>query len=56
MHYDHHIHHVHSHRGYYHDREEHYDDDDGGAAHHEYTDPAGEAFPGSGSQPDMNLT
>lgn len=56
MHYDHNIHHEHSHRGYYQDREEHYDEGDGGAAHHEYIDPAGEAFPGSGSQPDTNLT
>uniref|UniRef100_H3BZM8 Anion exchange protein n=1 Tax=Tetraodon nigroviridis TaxID=99883 RepID=H3BZM8_TETNG len=33
------MHHEHSHRGYYHDREEHYDEE-GGAAHHEYIDPA----------------
>lgn len=48
-HYDHHLHHEHSHRGYYRDRDEHYDDEDGGVAHREYIDPAGEAFPGSGS-------
>lgn len=55
-HYDHHLHHEHSHRGYYRDRDEHYDDEDGGAAPREYIDPAGEAFPASGSQPDMSLT